>query len=282
MSDKNQVHLEKPYEDNFIKVHFVGKLSCSSYYALESHTNPGYEICLITKGKGFFKTDKVYPVNNEEIFITKPKEIHEGWSTEKNPYSILYICFSFKEKNITEINPWEKVIEGFISLNECISNDKYSTSFIHSRLLEEISQGEIYSKEIIRSLIYQFLLLTLRNFHKEKGEKSNNNILVTEIIKLINENIGSKLNLNIISEILGYSIPHICKTFKNESGFTIMEYYNISRLQKGKSLLLKSNITISNISDNLCFNSISHFSSAFKKMYGYSPLNYRNNKDNLV
>ena len=58
-----RIHIVSPYEDDDIKTHFIGDILMSKYDEIDYHYNPGYEICIITSGKGIFKIDnQSYPI----------------------------------------------------------------------------------------------------------------------------------------------------------------------------------------------------------------------------
>lgn len=54
-----------------------------------------------------------------------------------------------------------------------------------------------------------------------------------------------------------------------------MEYYNLLKIEKSKQLLRENNLTVSEISDKLCYDSPNYFTKKFKKTVGTTPLKYK-------
>jgi AraC-like DNA-binding protein len=275
-----RTHLNNPYEDENIKVHFVGDITFVNYGEIGDHLNPGYEICLIPLGKGFFKIqDKVYPIVSNQIFITKSSQKHAGWPSKDHPYRINYICFHIKDTSQSTL--WKQLNESLKNIEFPITRNFYEISEIHQRLLGEILEKKSFSDQIIKTLIEQFIILTLRSFIESvsgsstDSDESIQNLLSSRITHYINSKIYEKISLDAISDFLNYSPTYLCRIFKEQTGFTIMEYVNFARLEKSKVLLLKSRDSISSIAEKLGYSSIHHFSNSFKALYGYSPIKLR-------
>ncbi|NLC67425.1 MAG: helix-turn-helix transcriptional regulator [Clostridiaceae bacterium] len=56
---------------------------------------------------------------------------------------------------------------------------------------------------------------------------------------------------------------HLCHTFKDITGISIMEFINRKRLVEAKKLLKYTNLSITDISNMVGFNSVSRFISLF-------------------
>ncbi len=278
---RSNLHIQRPYEDESIEVHFIGDKVFNNYLELQVHTNPGYEICLIAHGKGIFKIEEIaYPMCVNSMFFTKPWYAHAGFPAESNPYRILYICFNFKEGCVLS-DEWNAIKEGLDQINLKSAYDHFEIAPIHKRLMEELEKNSPFKTEMMSSLIKQFIILTLRNFQLEESSQPSANSDITynsitkDIIQYINEHVYEVIELKDMSLELNYSVAYICKKFKKDTGFTIIEYYNFARLEVAKKMLLSTSETITDISERLSYKSIHHFSKAFKILYGYAPFYYR-------
>lgn len=277
-----KIHLHEPYENEFIKVHFIGDITFTKYSAIGFHTNPGYEICIIPYGKGFFKIgDKTYPICRKQCFITKAPQFHDGWPSRENPFRILYLCFEIKQ-GIDPNSVWNSIANELENINEPLAEEKFDMECIHHRMIDEVLNKHIFSKEMLESLVRELILLTIRNFAQitspniYNGSSEIENALSSKIMHLVDQHIFNEINLKDISSKLNYSTSYICRTFKKQTGFTVMEYYNFTRLEKAKKLLIETTDTITEISSNLNFSSVHHFSNAFKALFEISPIKYRN------
>ena len=94
-------------------------------------------------------------------------------------------------------------------------------------------------------------------------------------IEYINRHIFEHIGIDEICAAVHSSKYHFCRQFKNATGFTVMEYILKTRLILAKDMLLKNELTVSEISEKCGFSSVSYFSRVFRQEMGMSPLKYR-------
>jgi len=100
--------------------------------------------------------------------------------------------------------------------------------------------------------------------------------------EFIRENLKRKISLGEISNIAGLSAPYFSTIFKDEMGENLSRYINRLRVEKASKLLLETNLTLSEISGECCFEDQSWFSKIFKAYTGISPGKYRNQGGNAI
>lgn len=91
----------------------------------------------------------------------------------------------------------------------------------------------------------------------------------------IRKHIYDEINIEALAAELGYNTYYMTKLFKKETGMSMKEYILKEKTENAKILLETTNLDINEISDSLSFHSPSYFSTAFKKVTGYTPLEYR-------
>ncbi len=74
---------------------------------------------------------------------------------------------------------------------------------------------------------------------------------------------------------LGVSVFHLCRTFKRVTGQTIQEFSRRLRLDLALERLAEADIDLSALAFELGFSSHSHFTAAFRAVFGLSPSTYR-------
>lgn len=82
-------------------------------------------------------------------------------------------------------------------------------------------------------------------------------------------------SLNKLAREVGINHVKLNKMFSHQTGMTIFQYYRQVRMQRAAEALRSTNHSITNIAFEHGFNSSSHFSNAFAKMYNLSPKQYR-------
>ena len=84
-----------------------------------------------------------------------------------------------------------------------------------------------------------------------------------------------KLTLEEVAEYAGYSPTYFSRIFREDTGMTFKEYLNELRIEKSKTLLLTSGMTVTEISSMLGFNDQSYFCKIFKSSTGVTPDKFR-------
>ena len=84
-----------------------------------------------------------------------------------------------------------------------------------------------------------------------------------------------KLTLEEVAEYAGYSPTYFSRIFREDTGMTFKEYLNELRIEKSKTLLLTSGMTVTEISSMLGFNDQSYFCKIFKQSTGVTPDKFR-------
>lgn len=99
--------------------------------------------------------------------------------------------------------------------------------------------------------------------------------VVLNAIDYISKNFPQKLTLESISQQSGYSKFHFTRLFKEQTGFTVIEYINTVRCNNSKLLLKEKNIPISRVATECGFENTSYFAKEFRRQFNISPSEYR-------
>ena len=98
---------------------------------------------------------------------------------------------------------------------------------------------------------------------------------VEEAREFIAKHFDSALSLSQIAAHGDVSPEHLARLWKSETGTTIFEAVRRARLERAKSLLIASDLNISQIAEACGFSSLALFSRNFKSATGVSPARYR-------
>ncbi|MDR0323686.1 MAG: helix-turn-helix domain-containing protein [Treponema sp.] len=93
--------------------------------------------------------------------------------------------------------------------------------------------------------------------------------------RYIMNNYTRKLSLNEIADVSGLSAPYFSTIFKEEMGENLSNYLNRLRTEKAATMLVTTNMSISEIAKTCGFEDQSWFSKIFKSNTGQSPGKYR-------
>ena len=137
-------------------------------------------------------------------------------------------------------------------------------------------------EQLIKNYLEIFLIELIRSLTETKKGNSSflkkseyDNKFVDDIIKILNENVESKVEIKDVCDATAYSRAHIFREFKKVTGKTVMNYYCDLIMEKAKQLLRETDFSINYISEILSFDTPNYFSKTFKKKIGLTPLQYK-------
>lgn len=143
----------------------------------------------------------------------------------------------------------------------------------------EYEEQSIGCQEIFRCRLLEILILTMRkvvgceaDVRNRQSEKSQ---MILEAVRFLEEHFPEKTVLGHFCESYHYSQQYISRKFKQETGFTALEYLQKLRIEKGCELLAGSDLRITEIAQRIGYEDVKFFHTVFKRMVGVSPREYR-------
>lgn len=98
---------------------------------------------------------------------------------------------------------------------------------------------------------------------------------IDKIISFLNKNYTRNISLEEIASFAAMNTSAFCRYFKSKTGKSFKNYILDMRIGYACKLLLMEDISISQLSSQCGFDTISHFNKTFKKNMGYVPSQYR-------
>lgn len=103
----------------------------------------------------------------------------------------------------------------------------------------------------------------------------SNETTVEKIKRYIELHIDDELSRQYIADHVGLSPDYVVKLFKKEMGISISDYILQERLSRAKELLVKSDMSISEVALSVGYSNFSYFSTLFRKETATTPQDYR-------
>lgn len=111
-----------------------------------------------------------------------------------------------------------------------------------------------------------------------KGRQDSCTILVNKAKQFVNENYSnSDISINKVCKYLHISPAYFSSIFKKEVKMTFVNYLTQIRMDTAKELLKKTDLKFFEIAEKVGYSESNYFSYSFKKNFGISPTEYRNN-----
>ncbi|PQA96983.1 AraC family transcriptional regulator [Chryseobacterium shigense] len=106
--------------------------------------------------------------------------------------------------------------------------------------------------------------------------------VISDISQVIEENYMNPLNLEDFAYLSGRSLSSFKRDFYTIYKVSPAQYIREKRMNKAKDLLSLSNLPVADVCYATGFETVSHFSRAFKKFFGQSPSEIRSQNESLI
>jgi YesN/AraC family two-component response regulator len=98
---------------------------------------------------------------------------------------------------------------------------------------------------------------------------------VQDILKFIDRHCCENITLDMLEKAFFLNKYHIAHIFKEETGFTVIEYIQLRRVMMSQDMLKQTDRRIVDVCVECGFNNLQHFYRVFKKITHCTPLDYR-------
>lgn len=227
---------------------------------------------------------------NQEIYVLKPGDLLFVWPGELHEIidnnSKQLIAIQFPISVISEVRDFTSYMNIFRNYHLLYVTEYRKLSLHIIKLLEEMVQLQQDAKpfmgvEILIRLYNVFM--HLGNYINEHGgiggnKASRTNQIVEKIQHIctyIQENCDQDITLDQISKLSGFSSYYFSRSFKQATTFNFVEYLSLQRVKRVQSLLIDSNIPITEAAYQAGFKSLSSFNRVFRHYNGCSPSEYK-------
>lgn len=109
-----------------------------------------------------------------------------------------------------------------------------------------------------------------------QGAGRGYSLLISRCIEYVKLKHVRRITSAELVALVRVSSSYLCRKFKTETGMTVVQFVNHTRVEEAKRLLVSSLRPLSAIAADVGFESESYFSRVFRKLSGMTPTEYRN------
>ncbi|KQR70708.1 AraC family transcriptional regulator [Pedobacter sp. Leaf176] len=171
--------------------------------------------------------------------------------------------------------------------DEKSKNDPITLSPINLQITPEISavlqklghftDSAFSDQLLLESKAIELLALQMVQFeqlqHREAPVKLKKTEMdrMHEVREILLNQSEDKLSLRALAHLVGTNEFNLKRDFKAMFGKTVFGYLNQYKMEKARAMLIDEDITVSEISKRMGYKHATHFTSAFKKYFGFLP-----------
>lgn len=211
-----------------------------------------YLIHYVQSGKGIlYNEDGVHPVEAGQIFLIRPGQVTTYTADKKNPWSYIWVGFDGRlTKKLDELGEW------VISYPE--------DTFIRLRHARDLAGTR---EEYVTGLLFSMLSVLLDQETTPPGYQR-------QAADYIRANYMRDISVEDIARTVGLDRRYLSRIFKADMGVTMQEFLIQTRLEHS-ALYLKQGESVTQAAALSGYADVFHFSKMFKKSFGVSPREYR-------
>lgn len=249
----------------------------------EVHRHNFFELLYIEYGTGNHILNSIpHNYKQHDIYLLTPKDYHSFKTVTPTKFHCLRFLPNFfsNKKEIEEIEKlfyYHNQTKGNLILPE---EDKSFCEMVILKILDEVARPKGQNEIIIKSLMMSLIQIVRRN---ASINESNLDFQTSEVLKIdtilsyIRSNIANPhlLKKKEMANHFNVSIHYIGEYFKTHLNITLRDYIEQTKMKVVREKLSKSNLTFSEISNDLGFTDSSHFNKFIMRSTGISPSEFR-------
>lgn len=239
------------------------------------------EIVLATEGTVYLcRNNEKFALQCGDFAVLNRMELHSFRACSKNgsyeaflfPVELLY----FESFDDLDTSIVRKIGTGELILPSSVLNEQ-AYGEIQSIVKALFAIKEKKDKMLIRLYLYQLMCifahydLLIKRHKKEEITEETFLQLYSYVLKRYKE----KISLNEVAGQFGFTPQSFCSYFKNYMGMPFVKYLNYFRLDKAYNAIISTSESITDISLQVGFDSVSYFNKKFKETYKITPSQLR-------
>lgn len=247
------------------------------------HFHTFYELCvLLCPNTTHFLEGKPFELQTFDIIGIPPNVLHRTQYPAGDPCKRLIIQFNLP-KNVTGLgNEYEQLLQLFHQETPIFRFEPELRARIYRKLNDVylLAQKTDPMRDlIIHQKFIEFLTLLFlnqdQNQYSNAAEMSPMEKKIYSITSYIHTHYTEDLSLELLAQKFYISSCYLSHQFKDVTGFTLTDYIQMTRVRNVQSLLVGTQIPITEASVRCGFTSFSQFNRVFQKHIGMSPSQFR-------
>ena len=243
-----------------------------------SHAGNEFEVHYFIEGEGSFLSNKAqFSIRSNSLFLSGPHEFHSIVPQQvTKPITYYAVLFSLDEQRDASI--YQLLIETLETRKQSTAIDAM-TRFAFEELLRLSLSDQaglrISADHLLASYLYRWYTPGSITNMMSSQKTPSAQPYIKKSIALMNANVRKNCQIEDIAYKTGLSTEHFIRIFREEMKMTPYQYFIRLNAQEASAVLITTQRSIAQISEDLGFENQFHFSRVFKKCTGLTPSAYR-------
>ena len=143
-----------------------------------------------------------------------------------------------------------------------------------NKLQVESERDDVFKETLMKLYILELLTFLCRHRYEYTPQITESEKLINNVAEYIRTNFSQDLSLAALSKFFSISKSCLSRKFKAVSGMGINEYITSVRIHNAEQLLLKGELTITQVAERCGYGDSNYFASVFKRIKGITPLKF--------
>ena len=260
-------------DDSLLQVTGVVQVINQSEWSFPTHAHDDIlDLVFITHGEGtLLYNNQKFKTQKGDLLVFNQDVLHGEYSNPSNPLETLVVSLTGIQ---IEGMPYNHILPAdllpIVKTGELFHLFYYLFDFVKDECVKLSKGYEMLTQDSAKLIVSLVQQLIERNY-KQKTKEEISFPVMLKIIEYLNINYNKNVRLEDLEEKFHFSQYYLSHKFKEETGFTINQYITNRRIGEAEKMLIYTDMSITEISQSVGYDNLSHFYTIFKKNTGVSP-----------
>lgn len=261
------------------RLYLVHYFAYSKNFRFEGETHDFWEMIYCDSGEAEIQDEETsYQLLQGHAFLHAPNHFHNVKPDHANT-NVIVIGFGGQldalfpaAGKLLEFTPMAKTYIRTI-LNESRRAFSGPLNRVYQYQIDLKEHASPSAMQTIKNCL-ECLFLTLLEAPAEEPADETQNATARLILKFLEDNIGTKVNMQTLAYKIGYSPAYLQRLFKQATGKSILQYFIGLKIERAKEYISEEKYSFSEIAELLGYDTVQYFSKQFRDITNMSPAAY--------
>ena len=262
---------------NAVNLNYFGQEQCEPGFSFGPFRRTCYLLHFIRSGKGrLIKEDKTYSINSGQVFLIFPGEETIYQADEEQPWLYAWVGF----QGILVEDMMRRA--GFTPDSPVVTCRNMDAMMVTMDALLA-AKDLVYTNELLRlGYLYQLIALLTQNNDqsetKSAAAEDMDSLYVRAAVNMLINPANPQIKVSDVASAIGISRGYLSIIFKKTMKVSPQEFQLNFRMEKAGNLLRSTPLSVSAVAEELGYTDVLSFSKSFRRYFGMSPTDFREQK----